>query len=408
MSSNRLWKAMGRGWWMLALGAALGLLGGAAVLVSVPKEYTAQAKVLMQPSGRATGLESHDLLAANLPTYVELGTSDATIAAIGLRIDDGASTADVRSRLSFVAEEDTPIITVSGSAPDAMGAARLTEAAAEVLQQSISSQDAAVLKASSQIISRAAEPKVPTTPNPLIVLPAGLILGLLVGFIAAVAWELGHRRPRTVGELRQAADLDVLGVLGLGRSRLARSAERCGIPTTREAVTGRLRRAGQHDVTLVPGEGSTPAGVRAMVLSTAAGCPSPRVAEDVADLDLDAQAVLVVDAGCSRPGVARFARSVRGQGVDVVGLLVVPRRKDVPETARELEATREPETVREPEAERSAEQPERPEQPGAEQPPLREPQPAASGPSRSERQTNTGAHAAEWVGSPSRERGNAA
>jgi|GEM_PF-3875797 len=329
MSSKKLWAVLGRGWWMLAIGALVGLVLAVGAYTASPKTYQSEATLLLQPSGRTAALEQHDLLQANLPTYVQLGAADDTVAEIARRTDDaGADQAALRKRLQYIPEEDTPIITVKATASEPAAAAQLTEAAVEVLQQRIGDEDSAGLKATSQIIARASEPTAPYSPNRMVLLPAGLIAGLLLGLIAALAWDRGHPRPRTVGELAEAAEVPVIGVLAEERPRWVSSAVRLGIPTTCAAVEGRLRRSGAHRMVLVTGARLPVDAARAELETVCHGRDVPELCATAAEIQDDAHVVLVVDTDCRRSALAEFSRSVRGQGLDVVGLLVLPHRAD--------------------------------------------------------------------------------
>jgi chain length determinant protein EpsF len=79
-------------------------------------------------------------------------------------------------------------------------------------------------QAGARVLSPATAPLEPASPNVPKNLVAGLIGGLLLGFAAAMAWELLDRRVRSEDDLKVADGVPVLSVLSLkpGRSALVR------------------------------------------------------------------------------------------------------------------------------------------------------------------------------------------
>jgi chain length determinant protein EpsF len=73
-------------------------------------------------------------------------------------------------------------------------------------------------QAGARVLSPATAPLEPSSPNLKKNLVAGALLGLLLGLVAAIGWELLDRRVRTEEDMRIAEGVPVLGVLSNKRS----------------------------------------------------------------------------------------------------------------------------------------------------------------------------------------------
>lgn len=267
-----------RRWWVLALGAVIGLVLAVEVLVLSSKTYESTAGVLVLP----TGVESAGVVGdrtggdINLDTEAQIVSSVdvATRAKALLQVDSDPR--DLAANVSVAVPPNTSVVNISYSAPNpedaqrsaqAFGQAYLDNRAAvataklktqvAALQgqiatatkslRTVTGQKAALPETSpdraeadaqenilvnrisqlngdlspleatlaakvepGRIINSPKLPTTPTDPNPKIILPSGLMLGLLAGLGFAMLLQRVDKRVHNAAELRKASGRPVL------------------------------------------------------------------------------------------------------------------------------------------------------------------------------------------------------
>jgi Mrp family chromosome partitioning ATPase/capsular polysaccharide biosynthesis protein len=143
-----------RRWWVLALGAVVGLLLAVEVLVLSTKTYTSTASVLVQPTGvdnsNVTGGRTGGDI--NLDTEAQLLTSAdvATRARTMLKVPDEPR--DLAANVSVAVPPNTSILNVSYNAPTPEDAQRSAQAFAQAYLDNRDATATAKLKAEAKVL----------------------------------------------------------------------------------------------------------------------------------------------------------------------------------------------------------------------------------------------------------------
>lgn len=189
MTTERLWETLRTRWWWLALGLMVGLVGGAIALAVLPETYRSEAAVLVdaQPAGDGDGsVSATEYVEARLPTYVDLGASDAAQDRIREELGEDLSRAEIEARVTYVPTEGSMVLAVEGAGGDPESAQAAAAAGSAALSAEIEGTSTDAVEVSTSEIQAATAPTAAESPVPSVVLPAGAILGLLVPFLAAL------------------------------------------------------------------------------------------------------------------------------------------------------------------------------------------------------------------------------
>jgi capsular polysaccharide biosynthesis protein len=341
MTTENLWRTLRATWWMLAIGAVAGALAGLLALGIAPKHYESTSRVLIQVEGDGADLQAQQTAVEGmLPTYIAIAGSDDSLAATRARLSDPPSIQQLRRELLFVADEDSPTIIVTGQGDSPQAAADMADAGATTLREAVEDGDGGTVDATPQIIEKAVAPSSPSSPDPKIVLPAGIILGALIVLVAVLVRQGRTRLPVRMRQVEAAAGGPLLGILEPAEARLARAARATGAPTSAEGIRGLLQRLPHRTIALVHASTVDDARLsRIEDVITTQRAASRREADlrrvplddGLSSLPADAVAVLVIDEGSTRSAVSRAATFSRGHGVAVAGCIIVPRdsRADV-------------------------------------------------------------------------------
>lgn len=192
MSTADLWTTLRRTWWWLVIGALAGILVAGLALLVLPKTYESDTSVLINAGSADPAVGDQDLLDftdKRMPNYVQMAESDAAVTAIGSR--EGASAEDVRSRLTFAVPQDTTVITIAATGDSAAAAQRTARSAADVVSKQISGTSTPATAVTASVLD-AARPGHVVSPQWTVLLASGLVAGLVVAFLAALA--AGSRR----------------------------------------------------------------------------------------------------------------------------------------------------------------------------------------------------------------------
>jgi uncharacterized protein involved in exopolysaccharide biosynthesis/Mrp family chromosome partitioning ATPase len=121
-----------RQWWVVALGALIGLAVGLAYLAVAPKEYTSTASVMIYPistDGSTTGTSKGD--AVNVDTEAQLVKSVDVATKAQTQLGTEMSPTDLIQQVSITAPTNTTILQISFTAPTKAGARDGAKAFAE-------------------------------------------------------------------------------------------------------------------------------------------------------------------------------------------------------------------------------------------------------------------------------------
>ncbi|HEX7349473.1 hypothetical protein [Brachybacterium sp.] len=335
MSTEAMWRILRDAWWILATGAVVGGLIGLLVLAVAPKHYEAESRVLIQPV--ASDAESlaveQSLLRELLPTYIAVARSDASLIATSERLGGEPGVEALRSQLQFVADEDSPVIIITGTGSTGDEAAAVAGAGAETLFEAVEGGANGTVEASAGLLEEATAPTTPSNPDPAIVIPAGIIVGAITVLLALIGREGSKRHPRVLRRIESAAGAPVMGILDPPEGALSRAVAKTGLPTTAVGIRGRLHRLPYSTIALV--HANSPHGMRISTFFTTAERSGARrsgttetwavpLSDQLSSLPEDAVAVLVVGDGCSSTQISGAARFSIGHGIPVIGCIVDP------------------------------------------------------------------------------------
>lgn len=180
MSTTALWRTLRTSWWLIALGAVIGALLGAAALMVLPKTYSSSASVLVTaaPVDPASTEDTFEIAQKRLPNVVEMAGSDESRAQVASAA--GIEESAVSSAVSYEIPDETTVIEVTGSGDSAESAQAVTDAATETLVAR-----AGDVTMSAEVLKKAGEGGV-ASPSTPITIATGLLLGALLGLLVSL------------------------------------------------------------------------------------------------------------------------------------------------------------------------------------------------------------------------------
>lgn len=221
MDLGQYWRALRTGWWIILLGAALGIAGGALVNVRATPQYASSVTwfVSTPTEGGASPLAADQFATRRITSYVGLLTSDVTAQAVIDKTGLDLSAGQVASRISGDADLNTVLLTatVVDSSPDrslAIAQGLVDEFGSVVNQVDPIGPDQVVLR----VISGPTLNPTPVSPRTALNLAIGLIIGLVLGVVIALMREVMDRTVRQVAVLQDVAGEPNLGVIPYDRS----------------------------------------------------------------------------------------------------------------------------------------------------------------------------------------------
>lgn len=225
MTSAFFYSAIRRYWYLVVTGLMIGAFASVAVGSVLPKTYDATAQILLSAPKVSDPTVSSLYVRDRMPTYAEFIKSESVLAhARGLMGTD-ESTAFLASHIDARVEVSTVLITITASWADPQGAADLANTVARSYAEvapRLDNREDPILRAD---IVEAAE--APTTDAGLS-LGALMLIGSTAGFAAGLLAALTSRiygpYARTVEDIGEAADAEVLAVVAVPLGRGAHSA----------------------------------------------------------------------------------------------------------------------------------------------------------------------------------------
>ncbi|MDO5662512.1 MAG: hypothetical protein Q4G40_07450 [Brachybacterium sp.] len=189
MTTRSLWDGIRVHWKRLLAGAIIGgVLAGLALLV-LPTTYTSQAKILITADATADGgpIDGQDYVSRRMATMLELGDSDAVHAGIREQTGTDLARGDLEDRITYSAASDSSIVEVQAEGRSAEDAQELAAAATTALGEDIVASSTPAMELTTEDIQQATAPTSATRPDPLVVVPAGLILGIGIAVLTVLA-----------------------------------------------------------------------------------------------------------------------------------------------------------------------------------------------------------------------------
>lgn len=230
MTLGFLFSAVRRYWYVVMGGVMIGALASIFLGSSMPKKYEASSLVLLSAPKVGNPTDSSVYVRERMATYAELIESEPVLEYARALMGTDASTAFLADNLAPRVEVSTVLITIRASWASPGGAADLANAVARSYAEvapNVDNKDDPYLRVN--IIETATAPTRDAGLSVTALFLIGSVFGLATGLIAAIL--LRHYRPyaRTVGDISDAANAEVIALVELPRGAEApgdRSARR--------------------------------------------------------------------------------------------------------------------------------------------------------------------------------------
>ncbi|WP_247828501.1 polysaccharide biosynthesis tyrosine autokinase [Arthrobacter antioxidans] len=218
MELNDYLRILRRSWLLITVCVGVGLLVGAVASFAVRPVYTAQTKlfVAIQSSGSVQELQQGDSFTqARVQSYVETVAEPLVLQPVVESLDLGVTAAQLAKKVTATADPNTVIITIAVDDTSPAQAAAIAQATAESLVQSVGGLESPTERGASPVnltvITPATAPSQPSAPNTWLNLALGLLVGLGLGFGAALLRTTLDTRVRGEADLRRVSDAPLLG-----------------------------------------------------------------------------------------------------------------------------------------------------------------------------------------------------
>lgn len=239
MTLQDLWKLTRRQFLVIGVGALVGLLLAFVWMTLQPKVYTATAAGYVTAGGGSSIGESYSsqtLAQQKATAYVTLFTNRRVTETVIKDLGLDTTPQELASRITATVPAEGVSISVTASGPSPAEARDIadsvvTAAAAEAkrIEESGPTRETVgadgkirSVKSQAQVLIEPNEsavlPTSPSSPDPMRILPIGLVLGLLLGYAVAALRHYNDTKVRHVDDIEEAAGTGVLGVLPVSKN----------------------------------------------------------------------------------------------------------------------------------------------------------------------------------------------
>ncbi|BDZ45928.1 polysaccharide biosynthesis tyrosine autokinase [Naasia aerilata] len=213
MDTRRYFTALRKHWLVLTALTVLGGLLAGLYSATQPVLYQATSSVFVSTQrGETTTelLQGSSYTLAAVESYAELATLPAVLQPVIEKLQLDTTPGALANHITTQIRLNTVIIEVTASAGTAQGAADLANAVTESLSTVVTSLAPTATDATPAVtlspVAPAAPPSAPYSPRYLLLILAGLGIGLLLGILYAIGRDLFDTRLRTEDDVRAAAD----------------------------------------------------------------------------------------------------------------------------------------------------------------------------------------------------------
>lgn len=218
MEGHRFAKLLLARWMLIIAAVEIGLLAGAAyTLVATPK-FTAESEILVSALGSDTTTDlaqGNSYSQAQARNFALIATRnsvlDPVISTLGLRTTPGPLSAEI----SVTVPLNTSLISVSVEDTSATRAAAIANAVSASLANVVANvtprRSDGTLPVTLQTVQQAAVPRAQSSPNVVVSILLGGLIGLVLAVAGVVIRELAGAKIRSSDQVRQVADVTILG-----------------------------------------------------------------------------------------------------------------------------------------------------------------------------------------------------
>lgn len=220
MDGRRFAKLLLARWMVIVAAVELGLLGGAAYALLATPKYTAESEILVSALGSdsTTDLaQGNSYSQAQARNFALIATRnsvlDPVISTLGLRTTPGL----LSGQISVSVPLNTSLISVSVEDTSPARAAAIANAVSASLGNVVSNltprRSDGTLPVTLETVQQATVPRGQSSPNVLVSIVLGGLIGLVVAVAGVVIRELVGAKIRSTDQIRQIADVSFLGTI---------------------------------------------------------------------------------------------------------------------------------------------------------------------------------------------------
>jgi Mrp family chromosome partitioning ATPase/capsular polysaccharide biosynthesis protein len=306
-------------WYLLLVGLVLGLAGAGSLALLTPRSYASETTLFLTTqrasSDSALAYEGALLAEDKALSYVELVTSQETLRQIVAQAGLDSRPSELAQNITATLLPDTALIVTRVTSDSPLRAQQISAVLAErfvAMVEDLERPEAPL--APSALTARVVDPPTlstdPVSPQPLLYLALGSLLGLLAGLGAALVRDAVRRPVRSAGELSDATGAPVLGVIVRDRETTALPIALADRPEGARAEAFRRIRA-----QLSTGKPSRPGRVVAVVSPSYGDGRTSTACNLAVALARSGRHVALVDADLRRPRVGSVLPTGGGPGL---------------------------------------------------------------------------------------------
>ncbi|MCL1801152.1 MAG: polysaccharide biosynthesis tyrosine autokinase [Promicromonosporaceae bacterium] len=292
----------------IILACLLGLAGGLGISLAATPIFTAQAQVFVSVSGAATMgemVQGATFTVRAVRTYTQLVSSPLVLEPVINELGLTATASQLATQVSASSPLDTQLINVSANDPSPATAAAIANATAESLAIAVAQLETPVNGGPSPVqistVRAAQVPSSPSSPNTMLNVALGLLIGLAAGIGLAILREVLNTKIRHVGDAAQALNIPVLGEVAYNALALEHPVILAEAPNSPRAEAFRRLRtnleftnvdSGRRALAVtsaLPGEGKSSSAINLAITMAVAG-----------------HRVALIDGDLRRPSVAKY------------------------------------------------------------------------------------------------------
>lgn len=218
MDTNDYLRILRKNWILILLVGVIGLGIGFGAAVSTKPTYVSETQlfVAIQSSGSVAELQQGNTFSqARIQSYVKAATTPVVLQPTIDQLGLDSSPASLASQIKVSSDPNTVLINILAQDPSAVKAAALAKEVGVNLIKAVDSLEQPITGGSSpvhlSVVTPAVAPSHPSSPNIIFYVAAGLVLGLLVGVVAAFLRTAFDTRIRGEDQFKEISTLPILG-----------------------------------------------------------------------------------------------------------------------------------------------------------------------------------------------------
>jgi polysaccharide biosynthesis transport protein len=225
MGRNSSLAVIARRKWVVVTTVIIAMAAAAVVSGTVDDVYSTESTLLVALQGDTQSFDTVQASQVFARSYADIIESSNIASRVAVELGDGTTRGAVEEATSFEAIPETQLIKVTAEAPTGGRAKEIADAYAEVFIDYARANLAETTQATTTLADPAPIPASAARPRPRLYVAVAAILGLGLGLALAFLRERLDRRLRTVEDVEELFDVQVLArIPRRGHSQYARNA----------------------------------------------------------------------------------------------------------------------------------------------------------------------------------------